>query len=184
MNFKILCYDARWDQTRCTSESAIDTFSTLSRHLVKNVFLQKPYLLEWISRYSLCYDARTGKTRRCAPESAIDTFSTLSRHLVKNVFFYKSHIFWNEFQDIHYVMTPEGGKPDATHPNPPSIRFPHYPDILSKNDFLQKPYLLEWVSKYSLCYDARREETRCCACESAIDTFSTLSRHLVKNVFL
>ena len=74
-----LRYDARRDQTRrYASESLIDTFSVLSRHLVKNVFLQKPYLLEWISRYSLYYDARRDQTKRYASESAIDTFSMLS----------------------------------------------------------------------------------------------------------
>ena len=53
-----------------------------------------------------------------------------------------------------------------------------------KNVFLQKPYLLEWISRCSLCYDARRDQTRCCASESAIDTFSMLSRYLVNAVFL
>ena len=48
------------------------------------------------------------------------------------MFFYKNHTFWNGFQDIHCIMTPEGTKPDATHQNPWSIRFQCYPDILSK----------------------------------------------------
>ena len=38
--------------------------------------------------------------------------------ILSKTFFYKNHIFWNEFQDIHCIMTPEGTKPNATHQNP------------------------------------------------------------------
>ena len=99
-------------------------------------------------------------------------------NILSKTFFYKNHIFWNESQDIHCSMTPEGTKPDAKHQNPLSIRFSMLSRHLAKNVFLQKPYLLEWMSRYSLYYDARRDQTRRYASESAIDTFSALSRHL------
>ena len=55
--------------------------------------------------------------------------------ILSKTIFYKANTFWNEFQDIHYVMMPEGTKPDAAHQDPRSVRLQHYADILSKTCF-------------------------------------------------